>query len=123
MDELIVAAEGCDPAVDVICTPADVSELFVFEPFSGVEWLTRTHVLIMLAAVIVIALLFFAFRKPKLVPGKFQAAMESLVGLVRDGIAKDVIGGGSEKSTGVENGIRNSSEQRSPKNVFSNPAR
>ena len=97
MDELVVAAESCDPAVDGICTPADVSELFVFKPFSGVEWLTRTHVLMILAALIVVGLLYFAFRKPKLVPGKFQAAMESLVDVVRNGIAKDVIGAGSEK--------------------------
>ena len=98
MDELIVAAEGCDPAVDVICTPADVSELFVFDqPIAGIEFFTRTTFLMMLAALIVVGLLYIAFRKPKLIPGKFQAAMEALVGAVRDGVARDVIGAGSEK--------------------------
>jgi F-type H+-transporting ATPase subunit a len=45
-----------------------------------------------LAAFIVIALLYFGLRKPSPVPSKFGAAIESLVGLVRNDIAVGIIG-------------------------------
>ena len=45
-----------------------------------------------LAALIVVVVLWAALRKPKLVPGKFQAAIEALVGFVRDEIAVGIIG-------------------------------
>ena len=49
-------------------------------------------ILIFLAMFIVLALLFFAFRKPKIVPGKFGVVMESLVSFVREDVAKGTIG-------------------------------
>ncbi|MDH3517965.1 MAG: F0F1 ATP synthase subunit A [Acidimicrobiia bacterium] len=91
MDQLILASETCDTVNEVVCKPASVLELFEL-PTIDAFGVNRTILLIALAAIIVIGLLFFAFRDPKLVPGKFQAAMEGLVGMVRDGIARDVIG-------------------------------
>ncbi|MFP3914278.1 MAG: F0F1 ATP synthase subunit A [Actinomycetota bacterium] len=85
----IVAAEECD-LTQPVCAPADVSELFVLPNIFG--QVNRTIILMFLAAVIIIALLWAALRKPSLVPGKFQAAMEGLVGFVRDEIAVGIIG-------------------------------
>ena len=83
MDQLILATEECDTLNEVECSPANVLEFFEFE---------ATPYYMLLAAVVVVVLMVVAFRKPKLVPGKFQAAIESLVSMVTDGIAKDVIG-------------------------------
>ncbi len=90
MDPVILAAEECNPAEVVVCAPENVNELFVFPGIWGP--INRTVVLIALAAIIVVVLLFVAFRKPRLVPTKFQAAIESLVTLVREDIAVGIIG-------------------------------
>ncbi len=84
MDQLILAASECDVANDVVCTPANVLELFEFNSVAFF-WIP-------FAAIAAIALVYFALRKPKLVPGRLQASVESLMTLVSDGIAKDVIG-------------------------------
>jgi F-type H+-transporting ATPase subunit a len=92
--DVILAAE-CDVQNEVICAPADVKELFEFtDPwFSiGIFHFTRTVFLIFLAALIVIALLYFGLRRRPLVPSKFELMMESAVAFVRDGIGRDVIG-------------------------------
>lgn len=91
MDQLILAAEECDTVNEVVCAPANVLDLFELPTISALG-VNRTVLLIFLAAAIAVGLMYFAFRKPSLVPGRFQAAMEGLVGLVRDGIARDVIG-------------------------------
>lgn len=88
-DTVVVAAEECD-LTQPVCAPADVTELFVLPDIFG--QVNRTIILMFLAAVIIIALLWAAFRKPKLVPGKFQASMEAVVGFVRDEIAVGIIG-------------------------------
>ena len=90
MDELILAIEECDYVNEVVCKPANVLELFEFPALFGD--INRTVFLIALAALIVIGVLFFAYRKPRLIPTKFQAAVESLVGFVRDEIAIGIIG-------------------------------
>ena len=41
---------------------------------------------------IVLGLLYFGLRRGQLVPSKYELAIESLVGFVRDDIAKGVIG-------------------------------
>jgi F-type H+-transporting ATPase subunit a len=95
VDILILAAEGCDPAKEIICAPENVNELFEFTTplFSiGPFDFTRTVFLTFLAMVIVIALLYFGFRKPRVVPSKFGLAMESVVSFVRDDVAKGTIG-------------------------------
>lgn len=83
MDQLILAAEECDIVNEVVCVPANVLDLFEFG---------ATPYFIGLGALIIVLVMFFALRKPKLVPGKFQASVESLISLVTDGIAKDIIG-------------------------------
>lgn len=90
MDPLILAAEECNYADEVVCKPANVLELFEFPALFGD--ISRTVFLIALAALIVIGLVYFAYRKPRLVPTKFQAAMESLIGFVKDEIAVGIIG-------------------------------
>ena len=95
MDVLILASATCDPSSDIICAPDDVVELFEFKEalFSiGSFHFTRTVFLTFLAMAIVLALLFVAFRKARLVPSKFGAAMESLVLFIRDDVAKGTIG-------------------------------
>lgn len=90
MDQLNLALEECDFVNQSVCVPSDVTELFVFPDIVG--QINRTVFLIFLAAAIVVGLLYFAFRKPSLVPSKFQAAMESVVGFVRNDIAVGIIG-------------------------------
>ncbi|HEX2026871.1 MAG TPA: F0F1 ATP synthase subunit A [Nitriliruptorales bacterium] len=52
----------------------------------------RMALLTFVSVAILLALFFAAFRKPKVVPGKFQAVMEALVAFVRDYIVIEVIG-------------------------------
>ena len=85
----------CDVVNEVVCVPEDVKTLFEFkEPWFtiGPVNFTRTSFLFLLAAFIVVALLFFGLRRNRLVPTKFEAAIQSLVEFVRDGIARDIIG-------------------------------
>lgn len=90
MDGLILAVEGCDYVNEVVCKPDNVLEFFEFPALFGD--ISRTIFLIALAALIVMGLLFFTYRKPRLVPTKFQAAVESVVGFVKDEIAVGIIG-------------------------------
>jgi F-type H+-transporting ATPase subunit a len=54
---------------------------------------TKPMVLIVLAAAIVFVVLYAASRKAAVVPGKLQYAGEQAYGFVRNGIARDTIGG------------------------------
>lgn len=72
-----------------------VNELFEFEPFLFQDTIfafNRVALLTLLASAIAAALFFFAFRKPKLVPGRFQSACEALVEFVREQIAFQAMG-------------------------------
>ena len=94
-DLMILAVAECDVKGAVICAPTNVNELFEFTNplFSiGGFHFTRTVFLIFAAMVIVLGLLFFGLRRQQLVPSKFEMVMESLIGFVRDDIAKGVIG-------------------------------
>jgi len=90
----MILASECDVANEVICAPADVNELFEFPTIFTVGGfdVSRTEILMILAAVVTVAILYFGLRQQRLVPTKFGGAVESLVGFVRDGIARDVIG-------------------------------
>jgi F-type H+-transporting ATPase subunit a len=90
LDQLILALEECDFVNEPVCAPGNVTELFVFPNIVG--QVNRTVFLIFLAAAIVVAVLYFAYRRPSLIPSKFQASIESLVSLVRDDIAIGIIG-------------------------------
>lgn len=87
--DLILAASECDPVEEIICVPASVNELFELPFVGGVN---RTMILIGLAALIVIALLWFGLRRRSLVPSKFEAAIEALVVYIRDEVAVGIIG-------------------------------
>ncbi len=87
--DLILAASECDPVTEIICVPANVNELFELPFVGGVN---RTMLLIGLAAVIIVAVLWFGLRKRSLVPSRFEAAIESIVLYVRDEVAVGIIG-------------------------------
>ncbi len=94
-DALILAVSGCDVKNEVICAPTDVNELFEFtDPLFSIGGFhfTRTVFLIFAAMLIVLGVLFFGLRRQRLVPSKFEVVVESMVGFVRDDIAKGVIG-------------------------------
>ena len=88
------ASAECDPAHDIICTPEFVNELFETHTIFSIGGfdVNRAMLLMFLAAFIAIGLLWFAFRKPRVVPTKFGAAMEAMVVFVRDEIAIGIIG-------------------------------
>lgn len=89
--DVILAAGACDAENEIICVPASVNELFEL-PFVG-GW-NRTMTLAVVATIIVVALLYFGIirHKNRLVPSKFGAFVETLVGFVRDEIAIGIIG-------------------------------
>lgn len=76
----------------------DVGELFDFPPIvelsiAGINLsINRVVLLLFLTAFITSVLFFVAFRKPTIVPKKFQSVMEALVQFIRNGIAREVIG-------------------------------
>jgi F-type H+-transporting ATPase subunit a len=89
-----LAASECDVVNEVICAPAEVTELFEFPTIftiGGLEF-SRTHILMLLAAFVTVAILYYGLRGQRLVPTKFGAAVEGLVCFVRNDIARDVIG-------------------------------
>ncbi|MEX0864502.1 MAG: F0F1 ATP synthase subunit A [Acidimicrobiia bacterium] len=95
----MILATECDVANEVICAPANVNDLFEFDTWftvGGLEF-TRTTFLMLFAAVVVVALLYFGLRGQRLVPTKFGAVVEGLIGFVRDGMGRDVIGPESGK--------------------------
>ena len=110
---MITAAETCEFATEVVCKPTDVNSLFVFKEFPGwiytlpfeffgeapVLRVSRTEVLIILAALIPVVLVYFGLRKKSVVPGKLQSIVESIFTFVKDEIALGVIGRGGEKFT------------------------
>jgi F-type H+-transporting ATPase subunit a len=59
----------------------------------GVDFeITRITIIMWIATLAIIALLVAAVRKPSIVPGKLQYLGESGYSIVRDGMARDVIG-------------------------------
>ncbi len=99
METLILASESCDIENEVVCAPANVLELFDLPTWfhiGGLEF-SRSTALTFLAAFLVVFILWLGLRKPKLVPGKIQLLVEDVIGFVRDGIARDIIGPESTK--------------------------
>ena len=94
---LLLAAAEC-PEANPGCFPEDLPlgplfELpaFLFED-STLFAFNRTAMLYVLAAVITIGLMMAAFGNPRIVPNRFQAAMEGLVDIVRTNIVPQAIG-------------------------------
>ena len=66
--------------------------LFSFS-IAGIDFeITRITLILWIATLAMIALLVATVRKPQIVPGKLQFLGESGYSLVRDGIARDVVG-------------------------------
>jgi F-type H+-transporting ATPase subunit a len=91
----VILAFTCQPTEQPLCIPETILELFELPVLFGA--VNRTVVYILLTAFVVMALLFFAYRRPRVVPTKFGVAMESIVDFVRNDIAVGVIGPGGEK--------------------------
>ncbi len=85
----VLAAEECD-LTQPVCAPENVADLFLLPSIFGS--VNRTIILMFVATLIVVGLLYFAFRNPKLLPTKFQSAVEAIVSFVRDDIAIGVLG-------------------------------
>ncbi|MPZ51955.1 MAG: F0F1 ATP synthase subunit A [Acidimicrobiia bacterium] len=85
----MLAAEECD-LTQPVCAPENVADLFVLPNIFGS--INRAIILMFVAALIVVAILYFALRNPKLLPTKFEAAVEALVSFVRDDIAVGILG-------------------------------
>lgn len=98
----ILAVGECPPS-NPGCFPEELPlrELFEFPAFlfpdSTLFAFNRTAALMLLSVVIVFGLMWAAFAKPKLVPGRFQAAMEGLVDVVRTNIIPSAIGPDGQK--------------------------
>nr|WP_239523080.1 F0F1 ATP synthase subunit A [Geodermatophilus normandii] len=59
----------------------------------GVDFsITRITIILWVATALMLAFIIAAVRKPQIVPGKLQFVGESGYSLVRDGIARDVVG-------------------------------
>ncbi|MEZ2370800.1 F0F1 ATP synthase subunit A [Arthrobacter sp. RCC_34] len=74
------------PGIDEMHLPAIL-------PWGAADGFSKQMLLVILSVVIIAAFFVAAARKGQLVPGKFQFAGESAYGFVRNGIAKDIIGG------------------------------
>lgn len=69
--------------------PEPIAEFALF----GIDFaITRITLISWIATAAILALLVLAVRKPSIVPGKLQFLGESGYSLVRDGIARDVVG-------------------------------
>ncbi len=90
----VLAAEGGD---DTGFQSPTIAEFYP-EPLAsfsllGVDFeITRITVIMWIATAAILALLVAAVRKPSIVPGKLQFLGESGYSVVRDGMARDVIG-------------------------------
>lgn len=91
----MILAFSCEPTEQPLCIPGNILELFELPIVFGS--ISRTVIYILLAAMVVIGLLYVAYRKPRLVPSRFGMAVEGLVNLVRNDIAVGVIGPGGER--------------------------
>jgi F-type H+-transporting ATPase subunit a len=78
-------------------------ELFQFAPIfpGGPEWLTKPVLIALLSSVIVIALCWAAFSKPKLVPRGWQSIGEYAYHFVREQIARPALGKDADRWMGL----------------------
>jgi F-type H+-transporting ATPase subunit a len=86
---LAAGGEGFEAPTVEEFYPAPLAEFSLL----GIDFeITRITLIMWLATGLMIALMVAAVRKPSIVPGKLQFLGESGYSLVRDGIARDVIG-------------------------------
>ncbi len=94
MDGMILGF-SCEPTEQALCVPGSILELFELPYLFGT--VSRVVIYIILAGVVAMGLLYFAYRQPRLVPTKFGMAVEGLVNLIRKDIAVGIIGPAGEK--------------------------
>lgn len=84
MDPLILALE-CDESTSILCKPPSVNEVFEAPAIFNIGGfaVNRTMLLMILSALVVVALLWVAYGRVRLVPTKFGAAIEGIVGFVQ----------------------------------------
>jgi len=92
----IILASECPPNDPGFCAPS-VLEFFpkplaTFDLFGVHFAITRITIILWIATLAMIGLMIAAVRRPEIVPGKLQFLGESGYSLVRDGIARDVVG-------------------------------
>lgn len=81
------------PAVLASGFPPSVDEFFPPALFDGTyPWLTKFTLLVWAAVGVLLVFFLVAYRKPQLVPSKMQWMAESVYGLNRDNIARELIG-------------------------------
>ena len=80
---MITAAETCDFINNVVCKPENVNSLFEFGNFGSSD-ISRTEILILLAAIIPVVLMFFGLRKKSVVHGIIKSEVESIFTFVKD---------------------------------------
>lgn len=85
-------------------TPPGVKD-FQFEGLLGTDWLTKPMVEVVIAAIVTLVLWIWGSRKLKLVPSKGQFLMEQLYNMIRNGVARDVIGPGFRPYIGLLVGL------------------
>jgi F-type H+-transporting ATPase subunit a len=93
MDPITLAIE-CDPTRGALCVPPNINTLFEAPTiFSiGSFGVNRTMLLMVLAGLLAVAVVVVGYGRLRLVPTKVGAAVEAVVGFVRDGIAIGAIG-------------------------------
>jgi F-type H+-transporting ATPase subunit a len=73
--------------------PPSVNDIFPPGLFELGGWLTKAVVYLWASVAVITIFFLVAYRKPKLVPSRAQWLAESAYGFVRDGVAREVIGG------------------------------
>jgi F-type H+-transporting ATPase subunit a len=73
--------------------PPSVNDIFPPGLFELGGWLTKAVVYLWVSVALLVIFFLVAYRRPKLVPTRAQWLAESAYGFVRDGVAKEVIGG------------------------------
>jgi F-type H+-transporting ATPase subunit a len=70
--------------------PPKVGDFFL--PGFAYPWVTKFTVMVWIAVAIVLVFFVAGYRKPKVVPGRWQWLTESVYSFGRDGIGQDIIG-------------------------------
>lgn len=80
----------------IVQVPSDINEMFDWPavlPFG----INRVVLLMFLATIVTFLFLYLPFRKPRIVPTKFQVAVEAAVEFVKKDVGRDIIGPESVK--------------------------
>lgn len=86
------------PAVlaQIVEVPTDINELFDWPAVLPLG-INRVVLLMFLATLATFLFLYLPFRKPRIVPTKFQVVVETMVGFIRKDVGRDIIGPESVK--------------------------